>query len=110
MYDFALRSLDDSAIWRVPGHRFGNEVLWNGQVDDAGQLRGLAFHEVEEQPSDTILVDSIRRFKGLDRQVVILAELRPDDPKLDKVLYIGLSRARHHLVVIAPPELAERIS
>ncbi len=103
-------SLDASAIWRVPGHRFGNEVLWNGQVDDDGHLRGLAFHEVEEQPSDTILIDSIRRFKGLDRSVVILAELRPDEPKLGRLLYIGLSRARHHLIVIAPPEIAGRIS
>jgi Nuclease-related domain/AAA domain/UvrD-like helicase C-terminal domain len=102
-------SLEDSLIWQASGHRFGNEVLWNGQVDDSGRLRGLAFSEVEPQPTDTTLVDSIRRFKGLDRSVVILAELRPDDPRLEQLLYIGLSRARHHLVVIAPAPLANRL-
>ena len=29
-------SLEDSAVWKQ--RRFGNEVLWNGQVDDAGRL------------------------------------------------------------------------
>lgn len=102
-------SLEDSPVWRVPGHRYGNEVLWNGQVDDAGNLRGLAFDQVEDQPSDTILIDSIRRFKGLDRPVVILAELRTDDVRLGRLLYIGLSRARHHLIVIAPASIAGRL-
>lgn len=40
---------------------------------------------------------------------MILVELRPDDERLAKLLYIGASRAKHHLVVIAPPELAKRL-
>ena len=32
-------SLEDSAVWKE--RRFGNEVLWNGQVDDAGRSLGL---------------------------------------------------------------------
>jgi hypothetical protein len=31
-----------------------------------------------------------------------LAELKPDDERLKRLLYIGSSRARQHLVVIAP--------
>ena len=31
-------SLEDSAVWKE--RRFGNEVLWNGQVDDAGRVAG----------------------------------------------------------------------
>ena len=41
--------------------------------------------------------------------MIILVELRPDDERLDKLLYIGSSRAKHHLVVIVPPELSRRL-
>jgi hypothetical protein len=99
-------SLEDSAVWRE--RRFWNEVLWNGQVDDAGRSLGLAAADVPEQPSDAILSDSIRRFKGLEKPVVVLVELRPDDKHLERLLYIGSSRARQHLIVItqAGPEIA----
>ena len=49
-----------------------------------------------------VLLDSIRRFKGLERRVVVLTgidELEPDDE--NGMLYVALSRARVHLVVIA---------
>ena len=93
-------SLEDSAVWKE--RRFGNEVLWNGQVDDAGKSLGLAAGDVPEAPTDVIVCDSIRRFKGLEKPVVVLVELRPDDERLERLLYIGSSRARQHLVVIAP--------
>jgi len=93
-------SLEDSQVWKQ--RRFGNEVLWNGQVDDAGKSLGLAAGKVAEQPSDAILCDSIRRFKGLEKPVVILVELKPDDERLEQLLYIGSSRARQHLVVMTP--------
>ena len=93
-------SLVDSAVWKE--RRFGNEVLWNGQVDDAGRSLGLTAGAVPEAPSDAIVCDSIRRFKGLEKPVVVLVELRPDDERLERLLYIGSSRARQHLVVIAP--------
>ncbi|MBI3097800.1 MAG: ATP-binding domain-containing protein [Planctomycetes bacterium] len=45
---------------------------------------------------------SVHAFKGLDRPVVVLAEIEPSDhTKLDRLLYVGCSRARSHLVVIA---------
>ncbi|HLO35516.1 MAG TPA: ATP-binding domain-containing protein, partial [Candidatus Deferrimicrobium sp.] len=91
-------SLRDSAIWRQ--RAFGNEVLWNGQVDDAGRTIGLAASAVPEPPSDAIVCDSIRRFKGLERPVIVLAELDPADAKLERLLYVGASRARQHLIVI----------
>jgi hypothetical protein len=94
-------SLDDSAVWHE--RRFGNEVLWNGQVDESGRPLGLAAKDVPQQPSDAILCDSIRRFKGLEKPVIVLVELKSDDKRLERLLYIGSSRARQHLVVIAPP-------
>lgn len=101
------RSLEESAVWRH--RRFGNEVLWNGGYDDAGHTLGLAANLVPEIPADVILFDSIRRFKGLERPVVVLVELKPEDKRLDQLLYIGASRARQHLVVIAPSTLLRRL-
>lgn len=99
-------SLEDSAVWKE--RRFGNEVLWNGQVDDAGRTLGLAATDVPEAPSDVIVCDSIRRFKGLEKPVIVLVELRPDDERRERLLYIGSSRARQHLVVIGRAETVPR--
>ena len=97
-------SLRNSAIWQHRRFKGGLE-LWNGNVTRTGESLGLAFDRVPAQPRGMILCDSIRRFKGLDREVVILAELDPDDDRLGQLLYVGASRAREHLVVIVPPEL-----
>ena len=96
------QSLEHSVVWRQ--RRFGNEVLWNGQVDEAGHALGLAAADVPRQPTDVILCDSIRRFKGLERPVIVLVELAPDS-RLPRMVYVGASRATQHLVVLAPREL-----
>jgi hypothetical protein len=62
------RSLATSDAWRQ--RRFGKEVLWNGSYDDAGRSLGLSAEQAPDQPTDTILFDSIRRFKGLEREMV----------------------------------------
>lgn len=100
-------SLENSDVWR---HRqFGNEVLWNGQVDDAGHPTGRSADQIESQPDDAILCDSIRRFKGLERPAVVIVELTADDPRIDRLLYVGISRARQHVALIVTPELAQRL-
>ncbi len=58
-----------------------------------------------EQPPRTIRCETIHRFKGLEADVVILVELRPDD-RLRRLLYVGASRAKHHLIAIVTPELS----
>lgn len=100
-------SLRSSPVWRQ--RVYGNEVLWNGSYDDAGVSLGLAPDAQPEQPPDVVLFDSIRRFKGLEREVVILVELRADDPRLGQFLYVGMTRALHHLIVIAPADVLNRI-
>jgi hypothetical protein len=100
--------LEESAVWRQ--RRFGNEVLENPSVDDEGHHLGAAAHETPELPSDAILCDTIRRFKGLERPVVVLVELDGVAPeKLDRLLYVGASRARQHLVVIGSPAVLGRL-
>jgi superfamily I DNA/RNA helicase len=103
------QSLERSAVWRHGRFRGGLE-LWNGSVDAGGRTRRLGADAVAEQPPGTILCETIHRFKGLERDVVVLCELRPDDARVGKLLYIGASRAKHHLVVIAPRPIAGRLS
>ena len=99
--------LESSAVWRQ--RRFGNEALDNPAVDAAGQHLGTAAHETPELPSDAILCETIRRFKGLERPVIVLVELQPDDERLTRLLYVGASRAQQHLVAIASEAILERL-
>lgn len=101
------RSPEHSAVWKQ--RAYGNEVLWNGQVDDAGRPTALRADQVAETPDDVILFDSIRRFKGLERPVIVLVELAADDPRLERLLYVGISRARQHLVLIVPARIARTV-
>jgi superfamily I DNA/RNA helicase len=48
-----------------------------------------------------ILVTTIHQFKGLERRVVILAELdETAHPDKNLILYVGCSRARVHLLLL----------
>jgi len=98
-------SATQSAVWTQ--RRFGNAVLCNEALEDDGRSKGLASDELPEEP-DEVLFESIRRFKGLEREVIILVELPEDGERLDELLYVGMTRATTELVVIAPPGLAAR--
>ena len=55
-----------------------------------------------------ILATSVHAFKGLERPVVILAELGDRHLEdLSQYLYVGGSRARNHLIVLATEPVAE---
>jgi UvrD-like helicase family protein/nuclease-like protein len=112
-----------AALPERDGYRVFANVAWTGRTRDHGQVsdgeadlviahpeRGFLVIETkageirrDAEPPDVIVCDSIRRFKGLERAVVILCELKLDDPRLARLLYIGGSRAKQHLVVIEPP-------
>jgi UvrD-like helicase C-terminal domain/AAA domain/Nuclease-related domain len=101
-------SLEHSDVWHR--RRFkGDLVLWNGGVDGAGRSLKLPADRVAEQPPRTILCETIRRFKGLEADVVVLVELRNDD-RLRKLLYVGASRAKHHLIAIVTPDVAKSLA
>jgi hypothetical protein len=67
---------------------------------------GANGYSYEEDPSPVgphIRFSSIRGFKGLESPVVILCELEDlDRETMDQQLYVGISRARNHCVVVAP--------
>lgn len=94
------RSLVSSEVWRARNGPLADAALWNGAYDDAGESLGLPFTEIPEPPDDVIVCDSIRRFKGLERPVVVLVEVDPTDTEDAQLMYVGASRARQHLVVI----------
>jgi superfamily I DNA/RNA helicase len=96
-----------SGVWRH--RRFGNAILCNEALRDDGSSKGLPPENVPDEP-DEVLFETIRRFKGMERDVIILVELPTEGDRLDELLYVGLTRATTELVVIAPPELARRLS
>ena len=58
-----------------------------------------------------VRVATIHRYKGLEAPVVVLAEIdgRIPEEELASLLYVGASRARSHLVIIASNELSARV-
>jgi len=54
-----------------------------------------------------VVLESVKRFKGLERQVVILTGV--DETTEEGLLYVGLTRARSHLVVIGSPAGLSRV-
>jgi hypothetical protein len=74
----------------------------------AGELNG--FKLSGEPAPGTLLTSTIQSFTGLERQVVILTGIGPGtDDELAKVLYVGGSRARNHLIVLAEEPVAREI-
>ena len=103
-------SARDSGVWKR--RKFGTIELWNGAIDDEGQSLGLPGEDVPDEPNDdgVVLFETVRRFKGLERPVVILCELPEEGDRLDQLLYTAFTRATTHLVVIAPSSLAARLA
>lgn len=78
---------------------------------ERGQRIG-AFETTTDQAAEPskVLLETVRRFKGLERQVVILTAI-DDLPAAEEtgLLYVGLSRARAHLVIVAAEKTMERV-
>ena len=68
---------------------------------------------VRPQPTkgNEVRVATIHRYKGLESPVVVLAEIdgRIPDRERASLMYVGATRARSHLVVVASEPLSERI-
>jgi superfamily I DNA/RNA helicase len=56
-------------------------------------------------------VATIHRYKGLESPVVVLAEIdeRVGESELAALLYVGATRARSHLVLVASENVAARV-
>lgn len=69
-----------------------------------GRVGGHRVKQCDREPDDqSVTVDSVRRFKGLESPVVILA-LTPEFSANEELLYVAISRARTHLIVVGLEE------
>jgi hypothetical protein len=70
------------------------------QSDVSGEVGSYRLVEAPSGPND-VRLSSIKRFLGLESQIVVMCEL-PDTthPEFRSHMYVGLSRARAHLVII----------
>jgi hypothetical protein len=68
--------------------------------DDTGRWR---YTDKRGRKGNNVFFSSIRGFKGLESPVVVLCELGDlDEESRDNQLYVGMSRARNHCVIVAP--------
>jgi hypothetical protein len=73
-----------------------------------GQVDGYPLTDVPREGA--VLAATIHGFKGLEKPVVIVAELgERHEEGLATYLYVGGSRARNHLIVLAVEPLAQRL-
>ena len=89
-------SVPQGAIAVLVASRRGDPPLVeNGRI---GAFEVTTEHDAAD---DRVLFESVTRFKGLERDVVILTRLdRVDYVEYGPMLYVGASRARGHLVVM----------
>ena len=74
-----------------------------------GKIGAYMIARDEAGANNCVLMESITRFKGLERDVIVLAGLEePDYCHFRPLLCVGASRARAHLVVIGRAEVVQR--
>ena len=64
---------------------------------------------LDKSKENCVTLDSIRRFKGLEKTIIILTNLDEITRETVKNLYTGLSRARAHLIVISNQKSVNQI-
>jgi hypothetical protein len=84
------------------------DVLLSSSLSGAPQLTDA----LPAQPGQ-VYCTTIHSFKGLERAVIILAGigqgLSQEEHDLNSLLYVGCSRARHHLIVLMPEKADRRV-
>jgi len=72
------------------------------------RLAGLTLEAIEDRTTG-IAVETIHRYKGLEATAAIVILERLEKPRDRALAYIGLSRPRAQLVVIAPQDVGETL-
>ena len=71
----------------------------NSVFSDVSSIAGYDVRKIENRELDSIVIDTIFRFKGLESNVVILV-CDNNSLNIDEIMYVGLSRARLLLHII----------
>ncbi len=104
----ALATADGVGLSQIAVLTAGRSEL--AAIAPGGRLGGFQVTQDPNGPAGTLYVDRISRFKGLERDVVILTGLGhpPAHNRAEPLLYVGASRARSHLIVVDAPTVISR--
>src|SRR3546814_18397187 len=70
---------------------------------------GVKWGRIEAYAPHSSTVDTVARFKGLERAIIILWGLDNSDPQRDReTLYVGMSRAKSILYLCGTPAACDR--
>ena len=77
---------------------------WINRLAPGGRIGAFEVTDECSGVKGRVLLETIHRFKGLERPVIILAGLREEPSYVDlkKLLYVGASRAQLLLVIVGP--------
>lgn len=82
-------------------------------LKDVQDLAGVALTRDKNSVQKKVLVETVRRYKGLENKYVILVEIDADDPEKfeenEKLIYVGASRAVSALTILAKAETLKRL-
>lgn len=86
-----------------------NKDAYYGQLDHR-KLPGRAKYGREYRSQDGILLDTVKRFKGLETAVLVLWGIEDILPNRDReVLYVGLSRAKSRIWIVGTEGACARV-
>ncbi len=90
--------IDDIVI--LSPRRLENSVL--AEVEKVGEFPLVDRSRMLDPPQECVRFSTIHSFKGLESQVVIIVDIEDvDDPRSQSLLYVGMSRARGLLILLA---------
>lgn len=80
-----------------------------GRIQASGKLGGVLICNASSPDEDAVTVDTVRRFKGLERSVIILLAT-PELMANLELAYVAISRARTCLYICGPTEALQTIA
>lgn len=81
----------------------GREHSW---LWDLGPVGNFRITDQWAAGRNEIYCSTVHAFKGLESPIIILAEIASDTWNLESILYVGCSRACHHLIVLSSSDLS----
>jgi superfamily I DNA/RNA helicase len=111
MFEVSTPRQSEKALERILTRLINDELLDPAQIavlstsrDEIEKLRGaeIAGTVLGDEPGDrSVLIETVHRFKGLEANVVILLLHDGEEQDVKRLAYVGMSRARALLVLIA---------
>lgn len=82
-----------------------------GAFADSHRCGGIGLTSNQKTEPKKVLLETIHSFKGLERRVVILTDIDQISARnREELLYVGITRARTHLAVVAEEDTLRSLS